>query len=120
LDAAGEAIAVVNEVAENVAGFNTVYDGTADYDEVIKLVYDGGDEVFADGTINGQFLGVSAADSGNADQPRAIIGQWSIGTDRLTEVETETDSATTTTLTVADDPGESTLMGVYGADLVVP
>ena len=27
-----------------------------------------------DKRINGQFLGVSAADSGNADQPRAIIG----------------------------------------------
>ena len=37
------------------------------------------------GAINGQFLGVSAADSGNADQPRAIIGQWSIGANRLTE-----------------------------------
>ena len=45
---------------------------------VIKLVYDDDSEVYAQGAINGQFLGVSAADSGNADQPRAIIGEWNI------------------------------------------
>ena len=36
------------DTTTNIAGFNTDYEGTADYDEVIKLVYDGGDEVFAD------------------------------------------------------------------------
>jgi hypothetical protein len=119
LDAAGDEIQVVDDVAENVAGFNTVYDGTADYDEVIKLVYDDGDEVYANGAINGQFLGVSAADSGNADQPRAIIGEWNIGTTRLTVEDTSSGADISTRLT----PGtasESMLTGVYGADLVVP
>jgi hypothetical protein len=125
LDAAGEAIAVVNEVAENVAGFNTVYDGTADYDEVIKLVYDDDSEVYAPGAINGQFLGVSAADSGNADQPRAIIGQWSIAANRWTEVTTPGDGTSTTALTRRQVDGQDVLGsvltdGVYGADLVVP
>ena len=67
----------------DIAGFNTEYDGTANYNEVIKLVYDDDSEVYAGGAINGQFLGVSAADSGNADQPRAIIGQWNITAGRL-------------------------------------
>ena len=97
LDAAGEEIDVVNEVAENVAGFNAVYSGTPDYNQVIKLVYDEGDEVYANGAINGQFLGVSAADSGNADQPRAIIGEWNIGTTRLTVVDTSTGPDISTT-----------------------
>ena len=118
LDAADEAIGTGDDV-ENVAGFNAEYDGMADYDEVIKLVYDDGEEVYADGAINGQFLGVSAADSGNADQPRAIIGEWSIGTDRLTVDDTSEGAVISTTLTVGD-AGVSTLMGVYGADLVVP
>ena len=101
LDAAGEAIDVVNEVAENVAGFNAVYSGTTDYNQVIKLVYDEGDEVYANGAINGQFLGVSAADSGNADQPRAIIGEWNIGTTRLTVEDTSSGAEISTTLTPA-------------------
>ena len=73
------------------------YSGTdASFDNVIKLVYDDDSEVYADGAINGQFLGVSAADSGNADQPRAIIGTWNIGMERL-EATTATVGTTTTT-----------------------
>ena len=72
----------------NVAGFRKDYDGGENYDQVIKLVYDDDSEVYADGAISGQFLGVSAADSGNADQPRAIIGEWNIGLIRLVETDT--------------------------------
>ena len=125
----------------NVAGFNKVY-GDLDedvndmMDEVVKLVYDDDSVVYAEGDITGQFLGVSAADSGNADQPRAIIGDWNIGEDRRVVVSTLTnaDGITPTygpqqrevpdpnndELTTLEDLNGSTLMGVYGADLVVP
>ena len=103
----------------NVAGFNAAYSGEPDYNQVIKLVYDDGDEVYANGAINGQFLGVSAADSGNADQPRAIIGEWNIGTTRLT-VEDESQGADITTRLTPGTASQSMLTGVYGADLVVP
>ena len=110
-------------VAENVAGFNKGYNGGLDYDEVIKLVYDDGDEAYASGGIAGQFLGVRAADSGNSDQPRAIIGNWYIGAMRKTA-----DTVGGRTILEARkgvngvDNGSngSTLEGVYGADLVVP
>ena len=107
----------------NVAGFDANYNGETSLENFIKLVYDDDDnsEVFADGAINGQFLGVSAADSGNADQPRAIIGTWNIGADRMVAT---TSTTGTTTMTILEDrdpnqPG-STLDGVYGVDLVVP
>ena len=114
LDAADEEITGTGDDAENVAGFNQAYDrNDALFENFIKLVYDDDSEVYAGGNVNGQFLGVSAADSGNADQPRAIIGQWDIDAMRL---ET-TPNGTSTSLT----PGtpRSTLEGVYGADLVV-
>ena len=108
----------------NVAGFDANYDGTdTSYENVIKLVYDDDSEAFASGAINGQFLGVSAADSGNADQPRAIIGTWNIGERSYGSNDGDTTGTTTTTTLGdrADAPdGGSTLDGVYGADLVVP
>ena len=114
LDDAGDEIGTGDDV-ENVAGFNKGYDGstTTSYDNFVKLIYDGDSEVYAGGSVNGQFLGVSAADSGNADQPRAIIGQWNITEDRMEA----TESGTSTSL--QDMVDRSTLDGVYGADLVV-
>ena len=63
----------------NVAGFNTDYDGAVLIITKLSNWYMTMVRQFMHhGAINGQFLGVSAADSGNSDQPRAIIGQWSI------------------------------------------
>ena len=80
----------------NVAGFNKVYEGgNENFDtNVIKLVYDdNGSVAYAQGDITGQFLGVSAADSGNANQPRAIIGEW-----KITGARYVVDTITTTAL----------------------
>ena len=107
----------------SIAGFNENYDGMTDtsFDNYIKLVYEDDSEVYAGGNVNGQFLGVSAADSGNADQPRAIIGQWNIDAQRLVIMANE-DTETSTSLVDRDEDPDlgSTLMGIYGADLVVP
>ena len=81
-----------------------------------------------DGNVNGQFLGVSAADSGNADQPRAIIGQWNIDGNRSSVTVTPEGGGTRTTNALEsqyerkqdqETRMSQRLTGVYGADLVV-
>ncbi len=119
----------------DVAGFNKIYAVPAATplviarDKIFELVYDDDSVIYAEGAITGQFLGVSAADSGNADQPRAIIGEWNIAAERYVVAKTEIIGDVTTTTfaqrldgaTPAAPIDGSTLDGgVYGADLMVP